>query len=140
MPGTSPSITNSKSLGNRPWELPGRYAPADAKPAAAMSAIWTRRRTIRDVAERNWEPIRFIAKTPLPKSTRFARALQKDGAGRRVREQNRVDGLKLLFDDGSWVLMRPSGTEPVVRFYAESSSTSDLDKLLEYGRQWITEA
>ena len=60
--------------------------------------------------------------------------------GRRVVEQNRLDGLKLLFDDGSWVLMRPSGTEPVVRFYAESSSMTDLDKLLEYGRQWTTEA
>jgi len=60
--------------------------------------------------------------------------------GRRVVEQNRVDGLKLLFDDGSWVLMRPSGTEPVVRYYAESTSTADLDKLLEYGRRWITEA
>ncbi len=60
--------------------------------------------------------------------------------GRRVVEQNRVDGLKLIFEDGSWVLMRPSGTEPVVRFYAESTSTADLEKLLEYGRQWITEA
>jgi phosphoglucomutase len=60
--------------------------------------------------------------------------------GRRVVEQNRVDGLKLLFGDGSWVLMRPSGTEPVVRFYAESTTSADLDKLLEYGRQWITEA
>ena len=60
--------------------------------------------------------------------------------GRRVVEQNRVDGLKLIFGDGSWVLMRPSGTEPVVRFYAESTSTSDLDKLMDYGRQWITEA
>jgi phosphoglucomutase len=60
--------------------------------------------------------------------------------GRRVVEQNRVDGLKLLFDDGSWVLMRPSGTESVVRFYAESTSLEDLDKLVEYGRQWITEA
>ena len=60
--------------------------------------------------------------------------------GRRVVEQNRVDGLKLLFGDGSWVLMRPSGTEPVVRFYAESTSTEDLEKLLEDGRQWITEA
>jgi phosphoglucomutase len=59
--------------------------------------------------------------------------------GRRVVEENRVDGLKLLFDDGSWVLMRPSGTEPVVRFYAESTSKEDLEKLLEYGRQWITE-
>jgi phosphoglucomutase len=60
--------------------------------------------------------------------------------GRPVVEQNRVDGLKLLFDDGSWVLMRPSGTEPVVRFYAESTSTADLETLLEYGRQWITKA
>src|SRR5215831_11538287 len=60
--------------------------------------------------------------------------------GRRVAGQNRIDGLKLLFDDGSWALMRPSGTESVVRFYAESSSTADLEKLLEYGREWITEA
>jgi len=60
--------------------------------------------------------------------------------GRRVVEQNRVDGLKLLFGDGSWVLMRASGTEPVVRYYAESTSQADLDRLLEYGRQWITEA
>ena len=59
--------------------------------------------------------------------------------GRRVVEQNRVDGLKLLFGDGSWVLMRPSGTEPVVRYYAESTSAADLDQLLEYGKQWITE-
>jgi phosphoglucomutase len=59
--------------------------------------------------------------------------------GRRVVQQNRIDGLKLLFEDGSWVLMRPSGTEPVVRFYAESTSEADLTKLLEYGRQWITE-
>jgi phosphoglucomutase len=60
--------------------------------------------------------------------------------GRRVVEQNRMDGLKLLFDDGSWVLMRPSGTEPVVRYYAESTSIADLETLLEYGRQWITKA
>jgi phosphoglucomutase len=64
----------------------------------------------------------------------------KEFHGRQVVEQNRVDGLKLLFADGSWVLMRPSGTEPVVRFYAESTSTEDLDKLLDFGRQWITEA
>jgi phosphoglucomutase len=60
--------------------------------------------------------------------------------GRRVVEQNRTDGLKLLFSDGSWVLMRPSGTEPVVRFYAESTSAADLGQLLENGRKWITEA
>jgi len=59
--------------------------------------------------------------------------------GRKVVKQNRIDGLKLIFADDSWLLMRPSGTEPVVRFYAESTSTEDLEKLLKYGRQWITE-
>ena len=63
----------------------------------------------------------------------------KEFHGRRVVKENRVDGLKLLFDDGSWVLMRPSGTEPVVRFYAESSTQADLETLLQYGNQWITE-
>jgi phosphoglucomutase len=62
----------------------------------------------------------------------------KDFHGRHVAEKNRMDGLKLIFDDGSWVLLRPSGTEPVVRYYAESTSLADLDSLLEYGRQWIT--
>ena len=65
-----------------------------------------------------------------------------DFHGRRVVRQNRIDGLKLIFEDAggneSWVLMRPSGTEPVVRFYAESTSQADLEQLLEYGRQWIT--
>ena len=38
-------------------------------------------------------------------------------------EGNRVDttdGLKILFDDGGWVLLRPSGTEPIFRIYSES--------------------
>lgn len=59
--------------------------------------------------------------------------------GRKVAQQNRKDGLKLIFDDGSWVLMRPSGTEPVVRFYAESTSEKDLEALLKYGNEWINE-
>jgi phosphomannomutase len=57
--------------------------------------------------------------------------------GRKVAEANRMDGLKLIFGDGSWVLMRPSGTEPVVRFYAESTTQEDLATLLEYGKQWV---
>lgn len=56
-----------------------------------------------------------------------------------VQRQVRTDGLKLIFEDGSWVLMRPSGTETVVRYYAESKSRAELAHLLEFGRQWITE-
>jgi phosphoglucomutase len=57
--------------------------------------------------------------------------------GRKVAEVNRKDGLKLIFGDGSWVLMRASGTEPVVRFYAESTTQEDLAMLLDYGKQWV---
>jgi phosphomannomutase len=35
-------------------------------------------------------------------------------------------GVRLAFDDGSWVLVRPSGTEPYVRLYAESDDVENL--------------
>ena len=41
-----------------------------------------------------------------------------------------LDGLKLLFNDGSWVLIRPSGTEPVLRIYTESLNKSTSTKLI----------
>jgi phosphoglucomutase len=58
-------------------------------------------------------------------------------AGRAVREINRTDGVKFIFADGSWLLMRPSGTEPLVRVYAETENLPDLEVLLEQGRQYI---
>jgi len=57
-----------------------------------------------------------------------------DFFGRRPIEVNRMDGLKLLFEDGSWLLLRLSGTEPVARCYAEATSEADLEVLLEQGR------
>ncbi|MEO6392437.1 MAG: phosphoglucomutase/phosphomannomutase family protein, partial [Pyrinomonadaceae bacterium] len=60
-----------------------------------------------------------------------------DIAGRKIEKINRLDGVKFLFADGSWLLLRPSGTEPVVRVYAESESASDLEVLLEQGREFL---
>jgi phosphomannomutase len=59
--------------------------------------------------------------------------------GRKVENINRLDGVKFLFADESWMLMRPSGTEPVVRIYAESESKQDLEVLLEQGRKYLLE-
>ena len=59
-------------------------------------------------------------------------------AGQRVASTNRIDGLKLALDDGSWVLMRPSGTEPLVRIYTEAESPAKSQKLAEEARAWIT--
>jgi phosphomannomutase len=41
----------------------------------------------------------------------------------------RLDGFKYYFEDGSWILVRPSGTEPLVRFYFESPSSQRVDAL-----------
>jgi phosphoglucomutase len=61
----------------------------------------------------------------------------KEFGGRHVERTNRMDGVKFIFADGSWLLMRPSGTEPVVRIYAESKSEKDLEVLLEQGHKYL---
>ena len=44
-----------------------------------------------------------------------------------------LDGTKLVFGDESWLLFRQSGTEPVLRVYAEATSTGKMNALLEEG-------
>ncbi len=57
--------------------------------------------------------------------------------GRKVAGVVRTDGLKLLFEGGSWVCYRLSGTEPVVRVYTEARSRDDLAKLSGQAKEWI---
>jgi len=47
------------------------------------------------------------------------------------------DGVKFIFKDDSWLLIRPSGTEPLVRTYAESSSRKKTHLLLDLGRKIV---
>jgi phosphomannomutase len=44
-----------------------------------------------------------------------------------------VDGHKYLLEDGGWVCFRPSGTEPVVRFYLEAPTPQGLERLRRAG-------
>jgi alpha-D-glucose phosphate-specific phosphoglucomutase len=48
-----------------------------------------------------------------------------------------ADGTKYMLEDDSWVLMRASGTEPVVRLYVESSSEDKISRLVAAGRKFI---
>ena len=57
--------------------------------------------------------------------------------GKKVENINRLDGVKFIFADKSWMLMRPSGTEPMVRIYAETENKEDLEVLLEQGRHYL---
>ncbi len=55
--------------------------------------------------------------------------------GQRVAEVKSLDGVKYLMADDSWLLIRPSGTEPVLRVYAEGRSLEMVKSLLAYGEQ-----
>jgi phosphomannomutase len=48
---------------------------------------------------------------------------------RRVERVETLDGRKYWLDDGAWVLVRPSGTEPVLRIYVEAPTAAELDEL-----------
>jgi alpha-D-glucose phosphate-specific phosphoglucomutase len=52
-----------------------------------------------------------------------------------VSQVNPLDGAKYLLDDDSWLLIRPSGTEPVLRVYAEGGSEGHVNALLEFGQK-----
>ena len=48
-----------------------------------------------------------------------------------------IDGVKLIYDDESWVLFRPSGTEPIFRIYAEAGSPERVEALVEEHKSLI---
>jgi phosphomannomutase len=79
---------------------------------------------------------------------RLARPVSKDEMTERLTQEapasigdlklesvNDRDGVKYLMQDDSWLLIRPSGTEPVLRVYAEAQAPESLEMLLEHGRE-----
>ncbi|WP_135827691.1 phosphoglucomutase/phosphomannomutase family protein [Halorussus halobius] len=63
--------------------------------------------------------------------------LPEEVAGERVDRVNDTDGFKILLEDGSWLLVRPSGTEPKMRVYAEADSAERVETLLDAGRELV---
>ena len=55
--------------------------------------------------------------------------------GAKVGEISQRDGVKYIMEDDSWLLIRPSGTEPVLRVYAEGRTQEMVKALLGYGRK-----
>lgn len=58
-------------------------------------------------------------------------------AGSAVTGVSTVDGVKLLLADGAWLLVRPSGTEPKLRIYAEADSRERVEAVLSAGRELV---
>lgn len=56
--------------------------------------------------------------------------------GWRVKEVQTLDGVKLVGTDGGWLLIRPSGTEPVLRLYAEAPTQDQVSRLLDWAKRY----
>jgi phosphomannomutase len=67
-------------------------------------------------------------------------ALVKVGdASQRIAEVIAIDGRKMIFEDGSWLMIRPSGTEPKVRFYVESRTAAGTGNLVLAAKAMLKE-
>ncbi len=74
------------------------------------------------------EKIRAVEKTATDASNLF---------GRKVISVDRTDGAKFVFEDGSWMLCRLSGTEPLLRLYTEAGSAEESLRLAREAAEWI---
>lgn len=61
------------------------------------------------------------------------------GVKQRISQVIDIDGRKMIFEDGSWLMIRPSGTEPKVRFYVESRTESGTVALVAAARAMLEE-
>lgn len=75
---------------------------------------------------------------PVPKRemvTRLTEGAPAELAGQAIVEVSTLDGVKYILADDAWLLIRPSGTEPVLRVYAEGRSADEVAVLLNFGER-----
>jgi alpha-D-glucose phosphate-specific phosphoglucomutase len=66
---------------------------------------------------------------------RVKRNLPKDIGGMKVARFDTTDGFRYILADTSWLLIRFSGTEPLLRIYAESNTPERVEKMLQFGQK-----
>lgn len=70
-----------------------------------------------------------------PSMTQFKKL--KTLLGKKVVDVKAYDGVKLICEDESWLMLRPSGTEPLVRAYSEAKSLKQAKALIQVGEEFI---
>jgi len=84
-------------------------------------------------------PTYFLYKTKIPCPEEKKEKALKMFAEEMKKQKHKistVDGVKIFFSQG-WVLVRPSGTEPIYRIFAESKNIKDAKNLAEHGKRMI---
>ena len=91
-----------------------------------------------EVGPTSYERCDIPLRRPVAKPEMVRRLLDQapsELAGEQVIDVTTRDGVKYLLADDAWLLIRPSGTEPVLRVYAEGRTSDEVQALLAYGRQ-----
>ena len=109
--------------------------------------VSSERKTLKDLLKRLYKEVGTILNNRLNihlteanrKSVgeRLSQPLNELGGLRVKGKKTTADGTKYMLEDDSWVLMRASGTEPVVRVYVEAGSEEKIKDLTEAGRKFI---
>ena len=80
---------------------------------------------------------RIDAYYPLEKRVALMESLKSKPPAKLLRSplagMKTFDGVKFVAEDSSWLMLRGSGTEPILRIYAEATSDADVQKLLKLG-------
>jgi alpha-D-glucose phosphate-specific phosphoglucomutase len=79
--------------------------------------------------------IRFPPEKRADVLERFAGEHPATIAGERVTSVQTLDGYKYYLADGSWLLVRASGTEPLIRLYTEARSPEEAQRILQAGKE-----
>jgi phosphomannomutase len=93
---------------------------------------------LKEVGPAHYARIDLRLKRPVEKESmtaHLAEGAPKSIGGQKVADVTTTDGCKYILKDDSWLLIRPSGTEPVLRVYAEGRSPEMVDALLAYGEE-----
>ena len=66
---------------------------------------------------------------------RLKKKLPKKILGHHIAEVYTFDGLKIILDNDEWLLIRPSGTEPILRLYSETGDKKQTEAFLDFGEK-----
>jgi phosphoglucomutase len=109
--------------------------------AARQASLAEQLRDLFKRVGREYWPIRVNFDLPPELHARLPQKLRQDPKefrARRITKIDRIDGLQLTFEDGAWLLMRPLGTEPLIRIYTEAATPAESEKIAEDARAWIS--
>ena len=108
--------------------------------AARQASLEEQLRSLFRKVGREYWPVRSNLHLPDDVKARAVERMKAEYStflGRRVARTDRTDGLKMVFEDGDWILLRLSGTEPLLRIYCEAATPQQAAQLADQAKAWV---